>query len=399
MNQHRENKPHIAFFGRCNVGKSTLVNILTNQNTAIISERKGTTTDAVKKSIEMLEIGACVVIDTAGLDDNSDLGQKRIQKTQEVINLIYLAAIVISENNFSDYELQLIKVLDDKNIPYIIIYNKQDSCPIAETAKREVEKYCPDFICTHHNDEKAREKITALIKKHLITTPYGQKSILNGIINENDIVLLVTPIDVSAPKGRLILPQVKMIREILDNNGINIVVKPEQLEYTLNNAVIKPKLVITDSQVFDTVNKIVPKDIYLTSLSILLAKEKGAFDDYLKGTPKLDDLKDGDRILMLENCTHQPTCEDIGRVKLPAMIKKYTGKNLSFTALAGLSQSEQKPEDYALVIQCGGCVATHKQLQNRLEPFKKANVPITNYGIAIAYMNGIFKRACEIFSL
>ncbi|MGP1515492.1 MAG: [FeFe] hydrogenase H-cluster maturation GTPase HydF [Bacteroidales bacterium] len=397
METHRENKPHIAFYGRCNVGKSSLVNILTAQNVSIVSETRGTTTDTVKKTIELFNIGACVIIDTAGLDDVTPLGKERVKKTLESINLIDLAAIVISNNTFADYELSLIKDLKAKKIPYIIIYNKQDLYPITNTTIQQLEKYSKDFICVNTQDEKTREKITLAIQNNLNLTPHNDKGILNGIIKENDLVVLVTPIDLSAPKGRMILPQVKMIREILDNNAINMVVKPEQLEYTLANLKLEPKLVITDSQIFGFVSKIVPIQIALTSFSILLAKEKGAFEDYLKGTPKLDDLQDGDKILMLENCTHQPTCEDIGRVKLPNMIRKYSGKNLLFKAFAGLTDTNEKAENFALVVQCGGCVATQKQLLNRLQPFQQAGVPITNYGMAIAYMNGIFNRACEIF--
>lgn len=397
MNEYRENKPHIAFFGRCNVGKSTLINIITGQNVAITSHLKGTTTDAVKKSIELFGIGACVLIDTAGLDDTTTLGEKRKEKTLQIINLIDLAIIVLSENLFQLEEIKLIDILNDRKIPFVIVYNKQDTFPLNQTTRQIIQKYSKDFVIVSQTDKTTKEEITTLIKNHLSFNPYSNKGVLKNIIFSQDVVLLVTPIDSSAPKGRMILPQVKMIREVLDNNAISIVVKPEQLEYTLKNVVPSPKLVITDSQVFAFVNKILDKNIKLTSFSILLAKEKGAFEDYLKGTPKIDDLKDNDTILLLENCTHQPTCEDIGRVKLPNMIKKYTNKKLNFKVVAGTTETENNIQDYSLVIQCGGCVATPKQILNRLEPYRKTNIPITNYGMAIAYVNGIFNRACEIF--
>lgn len=397
MNEHRENRIHIGFFGRCNVGKSTLINILANQQVSITSQQKGTTTDLVKKTMELFNVGIVTLIDTAGLDDNSVLGSERVKKTLEAVNLIDLAVIVVSENSFGEDETQLIQKLSARKIPYIIIYNKQDAFPIDEKTTLELKSAFEDFICVSDKDYSARERITLLIKKYLPSSEQNNKSILDGIISNNDVVVLVTPIDSSAPKGRMILPQVKMIREVLDNGCINIVVQPEQLEYTLKNIGVKPKLIITDSQAFKNVSAIVPKDIYLTSFSILLAKEKGAFDDYLKGTPQIENLKDNDRILLLENCTHQPTCEDIGRVKLPNMLKNYTKKNLSFKVSAGLSSEEEDKEKYALVIQCGGCMATQKQIFNRLQPYKSANVPITNYGMALAYVTGIFDRACEIF--
>lgn len=398
MQNSRENKVHIGFFGRCNVGKSSLINVLTNQQTAIVSSKKGTTTDIVKKTIELFDIGIVTLIDTAGLDDDSELGEKRKQKTSQAIDLVDMAVVVVSDNCFQSTEMELIESFNKKKIPYIIVYNKQDIFPIQDSVKQTIEQYFKDFICISINNNDCREQLTLLIKKHIPYNEQKNNNILDGIINENDIVLLVTPIDISAPKGRLILPQVKMIREILDNKAISIVVQKEQLKKMIEMLGTKIKLVITDSQVFDFVNNIVPKEIYLTSFSILLAKEKGAFEEYLKGVTYLRNLKDGDRVLMLENCTHQPTCEDIGRVKLPKRISKFTGKNLIFEALAGLTDGINQPSNYAMVIQCGGCVATEKQLLNRLQPFIQANIPITNYGIAIAFMNGIFERSCEIFN-
>ncbi|MCK9321408.1 MAG: [FeFe] hydrogenase H-cluster maturation GTPase HydF, partial [Bacteroidales bacterium] len=233
--------------------------------------------------------------------------------------------------------------------------------------------------------------------KTLPPTSYQKKGILTGLIKKNSVVLLVAPIDSSAPEGRLILPQVQLIRDVLDHDAITIVVKETELEYVLKNVYPKPDLVVTDSQVFDYVNSVVDNKIPLTSFSIVLARLKGAFDEYVKGTPKLDKLKDGDRILMLESCSHQPTCEDIGRVKLPQMIRNYSKKEIEFDVVAGLSPFPKPIEEYAMVIQCGGCVATEKQLQSRLLPVIEAKVPVSNYGISIAYMNGIFKRATKMF--
>ena len=394
MEQHRENKLHIGFFGRCNVGKSTLINNLIGQDISIVSEQRGTTTDIVKKTMELYNLGAVVLIDTAGIDDESSLGKQRVEKTLEAFSLIDLCVIVTTNNIIGDYEQNLIKQSERFSIPYIIVHNKEDE-EIANSKTLAIK----NLISVSSKDETSKQRLSSFIANQL-KNKAEQKSILDSIVSKNDIVLLVTPIDSSAPKGRMILPQVKMIREVLDNNAINIVVKETELQDTLkmlqNN---KPKLVITDSQAFDYVSKIVPDDIMLTSFSILLAKEKGNFSHYIKGTPMLDKLNDGDKVLMLESCTHQPTCEDIGRAKLPKMITKYTGKSLTFKAVAGLTNMEDRPEDYKLVIQCGGCMATERQLNNRLLPFIEKNIPVSNYGLAIAYMNGIFQRSTKIFSM
>jgi [FeFe] hydrogenase H-cluster maturation GTPase HydF len=398
MEEHRENKQHIGFFGRCNVGKSTLINTLIGQDIAIVSEVSGTTTDIVKKTMELKDVGAVVLIDTAGIDDKSNLGEKRIEKTMEVFSLIDFAVIVISENRFSSYEKDLIKECNRFSVPYLVVYNKQDVFPIEEKTKIEVEQLAKNLLIVSKNDSSIKEYLTKAIAKELQDNAFQSSSILKGIINKGSLVVLVTPIDSSAPKGRMILPQVKVIRDVLDNDSVNIVVKETELEQTLRNLkTYKPDLVITDSQAFNMVSKIVPEEVALTSFSILLAKEKGDFAQYLQGTPYLDKLKDGDKVLMLESCTHQPTCEDIGRVKLPAWIKKYTGKDLTFEAIAGLTNMEKDLKDVKMVIQCGGCVATRRQLHNRLLPFIEKKIPVSNYGLTIAYMNGIFQRATKIF--
>ncbi|MDD2488383.1 MAG: [FeFe] hydrogenase H-cluster maturation GTPase HydF [Bacteroidales bacterium] len=398
MNKGRETKPHIGVFGRCNVGKSTLINKLVGQEISIVSTQAGTTTDSVKKTMEIKGIGAVVLIDTAGIDDNSILGQKRIEKALEVFAQIDLALIAFN-NDFGHEEDKLIEECNKFNIPYVLIYTKSDLAQIRKDLKATIEKkYNQKIVEFSQDNSKTTASLTKEIQATIPPTAYQTKGILTGLIKKNSVVLLVTPIDSSAPEGRMILPQVQLIRDVLDNQAINIVVKESELEYTLKNIYPNPDLVITDSQVFDYVNSIVDEKIPLTSFSIVLARLKGSFDYYVKGTPKLDDLKDGDRILMLESCSHQPTCEDIGRVKLPKWISDYSKKKLEFETVAGLSPFPRPINEYAMVIQCGGCVATQKQLKSRLLPIIEANIPVSNYGIAIAYMNGIFKRATKMFN-
>lgn len=391
--QHRENKIHIGFFGRCNVGKSTLINTLVGQDISIVSEYSGTTTDTVKKTIELTDIGQVVLIDTAGIDDKSVLGEERKKKTLDIFSQVDFAVLVISENRFDIYEEDIIDECKRYSTPYIVVYNKEDLFPIQENLKTEVS------LIVSKEDKSTREKLHQILGQEIRKLSLEQqKPLLNDIIDQGDVVVLVTPIDASAPKGRLILPQVKTIREIIDQHAIAITVQETELGQAINLlGKEKIKLVITDSQIFKKVDSIVPKEIPLTSFSIILAKEKGNFNQYLSGTLRIDSLQDGDNILILESCTHTPTCEDIGRVKLPNMLKKYTGKNLNFTFSAGLSNSFNDIEKYQLVIQCGGCMATKKQMQNRLLPFIEKNMSITNYGMTISYVNGIFKRAVAIF--
>lgn len=391
--QHRENKIHIGFFGRCNVGKSTLINTLVGQDISIVSEYSGTTTDTVKKTIELTDIGQVVLIDTAGIDDKSVLGEERKKKTLDIFSQVDFAVLVISENRFDIYEENIIDECKRYSTPYIVVYNKEDLFPIQENLKTKVS------LIVSKEDKSTREKLHQILGQEIRKLSLEQqKPLLNDIIDQGDVVVLVTPIDASAPKGRLILPQVKTIREIIDQHAIAITVQETELGQAINLlGKEKIKLVITDSQIFKKVDSIVPKEIPLTSFSIILAKEKGNFNQYLSGTLRIDSLQDGDNILILESCTHTPTCEDIGRVKLPNMLKKYTGKNLNFTFSAGLSNSFNDIEKYQLVIQCGGCMATKKQMQNRLLPFIEKNMAITNYGMTISYVNGIFKRAVAIF--
>ena len=397
MDLHREDKPHIGFFGRCNTGKSTLVNMLAGQNVSIVSQTKGTTTDTVKKTMELFGAGSVVLIDTAGIDDASPLGEKRVEKTMQAFNLTDVSVVVISQNIAGSYEKDLLQKSKERNIPCILVYNKNDECPVNEQTLRFMQQSKEDFLILSALDKADVKQLSELIAAKLNQRETETENVLQNIVKQGDTVVMVTPIDTSAPKGRLILPQVKMIRQALDCHAMCLTVQPDELQQALNSLNRPPKLVITDSQAFEYVNKIVPRSVYLTSFSLLLAKQKGNFDLYAKGLEQIDRLCDGDTVLMLESCTHQPTCEDIGRVKLPAMLKKYTSKQLNCKAVAGLTDTEKDISKVKLVIQCGGCVASMQQLKNRLQPFVSMNIPVTNYGMAIAYMNGIFKRCSEIF--
>ena len=394
----KESTPHIGIYGRRNNGKSSLINSISGQDIAIVSNIAGTTTDLVKKSFEITGFGPVILIDTAGIDDKGELGQKRVDKTIESIKLIDLAILVIVNNTFSDFEIDLIKRFKEQEIELIIVNNKSEI--------EELNNNTKSLISTYYNDEVLnvsaikKNNIDTLIKSIKNKIPehsYKNPSLLGDIISYGDIVLLITPIDVEAPEGRLILPQVQAIRDILDNDAIAIVLKEREVDAFLRKTKIKPALAITDSQIFLKADASIPKDIPLTSFSTILAKHKGDFDEYLNGTPKIDDLKNGDRVLMLESCSHHVSCDDIGRVKIPRWISNYTGKKLFFDVVAGLDKIERDIDDYSLIIQCGGCVVTRKQLHNRLKDAKNTNIPITNYGMAIAFVQGIYNRAIAPF--
>jgi len=389
-------KPHIGIFGRRNCGKSSLINRLTGQDIAIVSDTAGTTTDPVRKSIEIFGIGPCVLVDTAGIDDVGELGQQRVGKTLKVLEEIDCAILVITENRFGEPEKQLIERLKALAVPFFVVHNKSDIAPLQPNLKEAVEKSydakIQDFSVLNHDDIAP---LVELLKKTIPESAYQKVSLLGGIIKPNDVVVLVCPVDGEAPEGRLILPQVMAIRDVLDNECICVVLKETHLQQYLST-MPKPALIVTDSQVFGYVSKIVPNEIPLTSFSIVMARLRGDFDNYIKGTPFLSQLKDGDTVLLLESCTHHSTCEDIGRVKLPRLILKYTGKDIHFEYVAGLSPIAN-PEKYAMAIQCGGCMSTRKQLLNRTNLFVNQGIPISNYGMALAYMNGIFERVMEPF--
>lgn len=389
-------KPHIGIFGRRNCGKSSLINLLTGQDIAIVSDTAGTTTDPVKKSIEIFGVGPCVLIDTAGIDDVGTLGQQRVEKTMKVLEEIDCAVLVITENNFGDPEKRLIARMKELAVPFFVVHNKSDQESLLAVVKAMIEQNYDTKVLNYSVVKDVDiAPLIELLKQTIPESAYQKASLLGGIIQPNEVIVLVCPVDSEAPEGRLILPQVMAIRDVLDNECICVVLKETHLQQYLET-MPKPALIVTDSQVFGYVSKIVPQDIPLTSFSIVMARLRGDFDNYVKGTPYLSQLKDGDTVLLLESCTHHSTCEDIGRVKLPRMILKYTGKDIHFEYVAGLSPIAN-PEKYAMVIQCGGCMSTRKQLLNRTNLFVNQGIPISNYGMALAYMNGIFGRVMEPF--
>lgn len=394
----RELKPHIGIFGRRNNGKSSLINALAGQDVAIVSEQPGTTTDPVRKSVEIFGIGPVILVDTAGIDDTGDLGRLRIRKTMQVIKSIDLAIIVIVDNSIGEFENDLISHYKKFDVPFIFVHNKSDIIPINSDLKNRIhidlQSEVVDFSAlTPENHEQLIE----MIIRNMPSTAYQDTSLLGGLLNRGDIVMLITPIDNEAPEGRMILPQVQAIRDVLDNDCINIVLKETEVENFLKTTGIKPKLAVTDSQMFGRIDKIIPGDIPLTGFSVLLARHKGPFDKYLEGTPKIDELKDGDRVLILESCTHQVNCDDIGRYKLPGWLANHTGKKLEFDIVAGLDSFDHDLTKYALIVQCGGCMITRKQVHSRLQEAIEAGIPVTNYGMAIAWTKGIYERAIEPF--
>ncbi len=398
MSKGKDLKPHIGIFGRRNVGKSSLINALTGVDVAIVSDVAGTTTDPVKKSIEIFGVGPAIIIDTAGIDDTGDLGQKRIEKSLQAISQIDAALLVVSNNTFGKEEIALIGKLNHYNVPFLVVHNKEDEAVLEPQTSALIRQQAnvPVVSCSVKTSKNFAELIEAL-KRTVPETSYQNTSLLDGLIGKNDLVMLITPVDSEAPDGRMILPQAMAIRDVLDHDAVNIVLKETEVDYFFKHNNIKPDLVITDSQAFGFVSKVVPQDIPLTGFSVLFARMRGPFKAYLEGVKKLSNLNDGDRILMLESCVHQVSCEDIGRYKLPNWIKKYSGKDLTFDIAPGLSTIERPMTDYALVIQCGGCMITRQQVLNRLKPALDANIPVTNYGLAIAYMNGILERAISPF--
>lgn len=396
----RDLKPHIGIFGRRNVGKSSLINTLTRLDVAIVSETAGTTTDPVKKSMEIFGIGPAIIVDTAGIDDEGELGEKRIAKTMDVIQQIDCAILLIANNTFGEFEEKLIWHFNHFKINFVVIHNKADLEPIRNETIQLIQQITNAPIIEYSTTTDFNiELVVETLKNTIPQTAYQNPSLLKGIIQRGDIVMLVTPIDSEAPEGRMILPQVMAIRDVLDNDAINVVVKETEVELFLQKTGIKPRLVITDSQVFGLVNKMIPAEIPLTGFSVAYAHMRGPFEEYLKGTKKIADLKDGDRILILESCTHQVSCEDIGRYKIPRWIKAFTQKKLEFDVVAGLNEIKNPVTDYALVIQCGGCMVTRKQVLSRLSDAMNAKVPVSNYGLTIAYVNGIFDRAVAPFTI
>lgn len=375
-------RTHIGFFGCTNAGKSSLLNAVTGQDTAIVSNVSGTTTDPVFKAMEILPLGPCMIVDTPGIDDNSPLGEKRMQKTKRILNKCDIAVLVV-DNALTSADKELVELFASKNINYITVYNKCDIRKYNGLKENEIAV----SAVTGENIGKLKEMIAALGKD-------DGKRIIGDKICKDDVVVLVTPIDGSAPKGRLILPQQQTIRDILDSGGICVTVKETQLETALKT--LTPKLVITDSQVFGFVKNIVPENIPLTSFSILFAEYKGILKTAVNGVNAINTINNGDAILICEGCTHHRQCNDIGTVKLPRMLEKYTGKNPVYKFASG----GDFPEDltgFKLIIHCGGCMLNSREMKYRLKCAEDNGVPITNYGTAIAYMNGILHRSLEIF--
>ncbi len=398
MSKGKDAKPHIGIFGRRNNGKSSLINALAGQEIAIVSDHAGTTTDPVKKSMEIAGIGPVILIDTAGIDDIGDLGKKRIHKTKEALKTVDLAILVITSNSFGDFETDLINDFNEYAIPYFILHNKSDLEVISDALNKYIYNNFKATVINFSSINKDNtEEIIKEIKKLMPETAYRSQSLIGDLISYGDTVLLITPIDIEAPEGRLILPQVQVIRDVLDNDGIAVVCKEREVDTYIRKMNPKPKLVVTDSQVFLKADASVPKDIPLTSFSIILARQKGDFNNYLKGTPHLSKLKDGDRILILESCTHHVSCDDIGRMKIPRWLTNYSGRMLEYEVVTGLNTLPRNIKEYAMVIQCGGCVLTRKQVINRLKPAVDAGIPVTNYGMAIAFVHGIYDRAVAPF--
>ncbi len=388
---------HIAFFGRTNVGKSTLLNKITGQDVSIVSDIAGTTTDVVEKSMELLPIGPVNFLDTAGLDDRTELGIARIEKTMKVLDRTDIGVIVCDNNGIDDYETELIEKFNELKIPFIIIINKTDIDKISQNKLDDIKKYGDNILITSAlNDENLvfnfKKLLVNLLPEDFVNSP----KIAGDLIEPKSTVILVIPIDKEAPKGRIILPQVQTLRDLLDNNCMVYTVKDSELADAIQNLKTPPSLVITDSQAFKKVSEIVPPDIPLTSFSILFARLKGDLEAFIKGAKAIDTLENGDRVLILESCTHHSIEDDIGKVKIPNLLKKKTGKDLIIEHFSGHDFPDIS--GYKLIIHCGACMTNRREILSRILKADKAGVPITNYGITISYCLGILDRAVQIFS-
>lgn len=381
---------HIGFFGIRNAGKSSVVNAVTGQDLSVVSDIKGTTTDPVKKSMELLPLGAVVIIDTPGLDDEGEIGNLRIKKTQQILEQIDIAVLVVdATTGLSELDKDLIKSFESKKTPYLIAYNKVDLL----TEKKQIsDKSLYISAKTKENIKELKEKIAQTFN----VKNKEEKHIVSDLLTKGDIVILVVPIDESAPKGRLILPQQETMRDILDAHCTFLTCQPEELKQTIHILNKKPKLIITDSQVFERVNKDTPDNINLTSFSILFARYKSDLKELVKGAAAISNLKNGSKVLISEGCTHHRQCNDIGSVKMPKWIENFTGVKPEYYFTSGIEFPENI-KDYELIIHCGGCMLNAQTMKNRIEKAIAANVPIVNYGIAIAHMHGILKRSLAPF--
>lgn len=384
----KSDRVHIGFFGKVNSGKSSLVNIIANQNVSIVSNERGTTTDPVQKSIEIPLVGPCILIDTAGFDDETKLGKLRLKKTLDVVDRTDIAIVIISEEDI-EKELDFIKNLQEKKIKIIAVINKIDKNDFSEKIESKIlERFTIPIIKL-----SAKEKINieGLIKEIQKIYTNEEISITGHLVNENDLVLLVIPQDIQAPKGRLILPQVQTIRDLLENKCVVMMTTLEKLDVSLSSLSKNPDLIITDSQIFHKVYEKKPKSSKLTSFSVLFARYKGDIDIFTDGAKKIDLLKDNDSVLIAESCTHNPLDSDIAREKIPKLLEKYTGKNLNIDISSG-NDFPENLEKYSLIIHCGACMFNKAHVISRINRAREKNIPITNYGIAIAYMKGILNK-------
>lgn len=384
------NRLHIGFFGRRNAGKSSVVNAITGQELSVVSDVSGTTTDPVTKAMELLPIGPVLIIDTPGFDDEGSLGELRVKKTKQILNKTDVAILVVdATEKMSETDHELVRIFKSKDINYLVVYNKCDLLSVKDMRSLMAEE---NAVLVSAKDKK---NIDQLKEKIILTAGNtAEKPLVSDLVHRGDMIVLVVPIDSAAPKGRLILPQQQVIRDLLDAGAIPIVVKEDGVTDAINKLNIKPRMVITDSQVFREVSSQVDEGIDLTSFSILMARHKGFLETAVSGIKAIDTLNDGDKVLICEGCTHHRQCEDIGTVKIPAWLGRYTGKQLDFSYTSG----GDFPDDlsiYRLIIHCGGCMLNEREVLYRMKCAIDAGVPFTNYGTAIAYMNGILERSIK----
>ncbi len=395
----KANRLHIGIFGKRNAGKSSLINRLTQQDISIVSPTAGTTTDPVEKTMEFLPLGPVVFIDTAGIDDVGNLGSQRMEKTKKIYDRTDIAIIICDNNGWDEYETELYNEFKTRNIPTIAVINKNDVKQISEQNFENIKQYVPNAIKTSlKNDEeiveKIKEQLINICPDDFITPP----SLLGDIVKPKDTVILVVPIDKEAPKGRLILPQVQVLRDLLDNRCKAFVTQDTELKQTLNELKKPPRLVITDSQAFASVSNDVPENIELTSFSIIFARIKGDLKEFYQGAKQIDKLQDNDKVLICESCTHHQIEDDIARVKIPKLLTKKTGKNLEFVYHSG-HDFPQNLQQYSLLIHCGACMTNRKEVLSRIVKCQKANLPISNYGMVISYCLDILERALKPFNI
>lgn len=398
QNTPRGMRLHIGIFGKRNVGKSNILNALTSQNISIVSDVAGTTTDPVEKAMELLPIGPVLFVDTAGIDDEGKLGEMRVKKTQAIFDRTDVAILVIDDRGWSEYEDDLFLTLKEKNIPTIVAINKSDINPNNKDVIEKIKAKELEFVETSAKNKAGINELKQCLIKLAPEEFVNAPAIVADLVPAGKMAVLVVPIDLEAPKGRLILPQVQTIRDLLDNDSMTLVVKERELKEALDSLKTPPALVITDSQAFLKVSADVPKNIKLTSFSILFARFKGDLNEFVKGATAIEKLKSGDKVLICESCTHHAIGDDIGRVKIPRWLTQFSGGKLEFTHYSGHDFPEEISQ-YSLIVHCGACMTNRREILSRILKAKQAGVPITNYGLAIAYSLGIFSRALEPFPL